>query len=169
MSKNMGKESRNIGSPVYLPGALKMREKLPVIILRIVALLFTLACLLVCVFVLPACGTFLIKFYPAHAFWRYPMFIGLYAAAACCFFAMFHFWILLNSVDRDGTLAAKSLRAIRHSAIVFSALYALFAMPLIFLAADTDDAPGLILIGAFLDTIPVGIAAIAAILERHKG
>jgi hypothetical protein len=33
-------------------------------------------------------------------------------------------------------------------------LYFLFAMPVIFLAAEADDAPGLILIGAFWDAFP---------------
>ncbi len=143
-----------------------MKAKLPTIILRIVALLFVLAGLVGCVFVLPNAGTFLVKFYPAQAFWRYPVLIGLYAAAACYFFALFHFWLLLNAIDRDGSLTVKSLRAIRRGAIVFCALYALFAMPMIYLLADLDDAPGMILMGAFLDAIPVGVAALTVVLER---
>ncbi len=143
-----------------------MRAKLPTIILRIIALLFALAGLVVCVFALPSFSASLVKFYPAQSFWRYPVLAGLYAAAACYFFALSHFWLLLNGIDRDGTLPVKSLRAIRHSAIVFCVLYALFAMPTIYLLADLDDAPGLILMGAFLDAIPVGVAALTVVLER---
>lgn len=94
------------------------------------------------------------------------MLIGLYAAAGCLFLALFHFWLLLNDIDRNGVLPHKNLRAIRYCAIVFSVLYFLCAMPVIYLAADAEDAPGLILIGAFLDLFPIGVAAIMAVLER---
>ena len=119
-----------------------------------------------CVLALPPFGTAIAKNFPEYAFWQYPILVGLYSAAACFFFALFHFWVLLNSIDRNGTLAAKNLKAIRLSAILFSILYFIFAMPIIFLAAQADDAPGLILIGAFLGTLPIGVAAVAAILEK---
>jgi hypothetical protein len=90
----------------------------------------------------------------------------LYTAAACFFFALFHFWLLLDNIDRSGILSAKNLKMIRLCAIMFSVLYFVFAMPIIFLAAEADDAPGAILIGAFLGTLPIGVAAVAAILER---
>lgn len=141
-------------------------NKLPSIVLRIIILLAVAAGAAVCVFALPDLGTALAKHFPGRAFWRYPIIAGLYAAAGCFFFALYQFWLLLNSVDRDNTLPANRLRAIRLSAIVFSVLYALCAMPVVFLAAEADDAPGLILLGAVLDAFPLGIAAAAAILER---
>ncbi len=143
------------------------KERLPTMVLRIITVLFILFGLLICVFVLPTLAEFLARLYPAYAFWQYPMLMGLYGAAACYFYAMFHVWFLLNAIEREGRLPVKNLRAIRRSAGVFSALYALFAMPVIFLAADLDDAPGLILFGAFLDTVPIGVAALAAVLEKH--
>jgi hypothetical protein len=138
-------------------------KKLPTIILRIIAVLSAIAGALMCVFALPPFGTAIAKHFPEYAFWQYPILAGLYSAAACFFFALFHFWLLLNSIDRNGTISTKNLKIIRFSAIIFSVLYFIFAMPIIFLAAD---APGLILIGAFLGSLPVGVAAFAAILER---
>jgi len=143
-----------------------LTKKIPTIILRIIAVLSAVAGTLMCIFALPPFGTAVAKNFPEFAFWQYPILIGIYSAAACFFFALFHFWLLLNSIDRDGTLAVKSLKVIRMCAIMFGALYFIFAMPIIFLAAEADDAPGAILIGAFLGTLPIGVAAVAAILER---
>jgi hypothetical protein len=144
-------------------------KKLPTIILRLIAIMSAIAGVLMCIFALPPFGTAIAKNFPEYAFWQYPVLIGVYSAAACFFFALVHFWLLLNGIDRDGTLAAKNLKMIRFSAIIFTALYFISAMPIIFLAADADDAPGLILIGAFVGTLPLGVAAAAAILERIAG
>lgn len=146
-----------------------MRKKLPFVLLKTIAVLSAVAGLAVCVFALPSFGLILAEDYPAFAFWRYPVLAGLYAAAACFFFALVHFWLLLTGIARDGAFPKRHLKAIRCAAVVFAALYALFAMPVVYGAADADDAPGLILVGAFLDTIPIGIAAMAAILERGAG
>jgi len=141
-------------------------NKIPSIILRIIIILSAGVDVIVSVFALPTFGTAIAKNFPEYSFMQYPIIIGLYAAAICFFYALFQFWFLLNGIDRDGMLLAKRLKAIRFSAIVFSVLYALCAMPIIFLAADADDAPGLILFGMYLDLFPIGAAAVAAVLER---
>ena len=143
-------------------------NKIPSIILRIIILLSAAAGVIVSIFVLPSFGTAVAKNFPAFSFFQYPIIIGLYAAAICFFYALIQLWLLLNTYDREGTLEAKRLRAIRNSAIVFSVLYALFAMPIIFLATEADDAPGLILFGMLLDSFPIGAASVAAILERSS-
>ncbi len=141
-------------------------NRIPSIILRILIILSAGAGLVVSVFALPAFGTAIAKNFPDYSFLQYPIIMGLYAAALCFFYALLQFWLLLNGIDRDGQLLAKKLKAIRISAIVFSVLYALCAMPIIFLAADANDAPGLILLGMYLVSFPIGAGAIAAILEK---
>ena len=144
----------------------RLIHQLPTLILRIIAIMAAVAAALMCVFALPPFGTAIAKNFPDYAFWQYPILVGIYSAAACFFFALFHFWLLLDSIDRNGTLPAKNLKVIRCCAITFGILYFVFAMPIIFLAAEADDAPGAILIGVFLGTLPIGVAAAAAILER---
>jgi hypothetical protein len=58
------------------------------------------------------------------------------------------------------------MKAIRASSIIFTILYFVSAMPVIFVAADADDAPGAILIGALLTAFPLGSAAAITVLER---
>jgi len=143
-------------------------QKLPTLILRIIVLLSAFAGVLMCIVTLPPFGMAIAQHFPEYAFWQYPILVGLYAAAACFFFALFHFWLLFNSIDRNESLAVKNLKAIRWSSIIFSVLYFVFAMPIIFLAADANDAPGGILIGAFLGALPIGVTAVAVILERFS-
>jgi hypothetical protein len=129
-------------------------------------ILSAIAGILICIFALPPFGTAVAKNFPSYAFWQYPILAGVYAAALCFFFALFQFLLLLNGIDRHGTLAAKNLRAIRLSSIMFSVLFYVSAMPVIFLFANADDAPGAILIGTFLGMLPIGAAAFTAVLER---
>jgi hypothetical protein len=146
-----------------------LTKKLPTIILRLIAIMSAIAGVLICIFALPSFGTEIAKIYPEYAFWQYPVFVGLYSAAACFFFALFHFWLLLNNIDRNGTLSVKNLKMIRYCAIIFTVLYFISAMPILLLAVATeteDSNPGIILIAAFWGTFPSGVAAVAAILER---
>lgn len=143
-----------------------MRKKLPTLILRAVTSLSAAVGALICIFALPNFSAAIAENFPDYAFWQYPVLVGLYAAAICFYFALFHFWRLLNGVDRERRLSVKNLKAIRFSAIAFSVLYFLSAMPVIYLFAEVDDAPGAILIGAFLGALPIGVAAVATILER---
>lgn len=147
-------------------------KKLPTLILRITAVVSAIVGLPVCIFGLPSFGTGIAKIYPEYAFWQYPICAGLYLMAICFYFALFHFWLLLDGIDRNGTLAVKNLGMIRRSAVMFVVLYFVTVMPVVFLSveAEADDgSPGIILIAAFIDTLPLGAAAIAAILERIAG
>jgi len=142
--------------------------KLPTVILRVITILFVIVGAIICIFGLPSFGTEIAKIYPEYAFLQYPICIGLYMAAISFFFVLFHFWLLLNSIDRNGMLAIKNLKMIRFGAIIFDILYFIFVIPVLILAVATvteDSNPGIILIAVFVGTFPLGVAAIAAILE----
>jgi len=147
-------------------------KKLPTMILRIVTLLSAIAGVLVCAFGLPSFGTEIAKLHPECAFWQYPARVGLYAAAACFFFVLFHFWLLLGGVDRAGVFRVKNLKMIRRGAVALAILYFAVAMPILCMAvvAETQDSnPGILLIAAFVGTFPIAVAAGASVLERIAG
>ena len=146
-----------------------VKEKLPTIILRISAIIFAAIGALVCAFAIPGFASGFVENFPDIAFWRYPILFGFYVAAGCFFFALAHFWLLLNGYDRDRVLAVKNLKAIRLGSIVYVIFYYLATMPAAYLVADADDAPGIVLIALALGIIPISFAAIAAILERING
>jgi len=129
-------------------------------------MLFAAAGLLVCYFVVPELGAAIPKFHPDRSFWQYPVLVGLYLGAACFFYALVHFWLMLDSIDREELPSKKNMGAVRSSSVIFSVLYLVFPMPVAFVMAEADDAPGAMLIGAALVIIPLGAAAAMAILER---
>jgi hypothetical protein len=143
-----------------------MKNNLPILILRGIIALSVVAGVLVCIFALPPFGTAVAKNFPDYAFWQYPLLVGLYAAALCFFLALVEFWSVLDGISKDNSLSVKKLKIIRLCSIAFSVLYYLSAMPVISLFAEADDAPGVILVGAFVGLFPIGIAAVTAVLER---
>ncbi|MDR0786346.1 MAG: DUF2975 domain-containing protein [Gemmatimonadota bacterium] len=143
-----------------------MTEKLPTLILRAFSFLSVLAVLLICIFGLPTFGREFAATFPDYAFGRYPILAGLYTAALCFFFGIYHFWRLLGEIDKGDGLSVKRLQPIRYSAMLIAVLYFLSLMPAIFLFAQADDAPGAIIIGAFPGTFPIAAAAVIAVLER---
>ena len=142
-----------------------MKEKIPTLILRILAVVFAAGGIgtVIGLFVWAPFGKYVPEYYN---YLHTPLVIGVFAAVVCFLWALLQFWFLLNGLDKDMTFYSKHLKAIRLSAVVFSILYFLTAMPVMFFVAEAHDAPGLIFITAFIGTFPIGIAAVAAILER---
>lgn len=62
-------------------------------------------------------------------------------------------------------MSVKALSHIKKDAIIISILYVLM-MPFIFLLAQSDDAPGLILFGMIPIFASIVIAVFAAVLQR---
>ena len=143
-----------------------MQINIPTLILRAVALLFAAAGVMLCIFALPELGAVIPTFRPKYAFWQYPVLVGLYSAAVCFFYALVHFWLMLSGIDREGLPPQKSMKAVKVSSVIFSILYFVVAMPAIFVFAEADDAPGVILLGTAVGMLPIGAAATIAILER---
>ena len=95
-------------------------------------------------------------------------FIGIYGAAIPFFYALYQAFTLLQYIDRNNafsTLSIAALRNIKFSAIAMSVCYAL-ALPLAYLVAELDDAPGLIPISTAFACAPLVIATFAAVLQK---
>ena len=75
---------------------------------------------------------------------------------------------LLNYADSDNIFsntAVKSLNKIKKYAYIISIMYALM-MPLVFIVAEVDDAPGAILYGMILVLAPIFIAFSSDVLQK---
>jgi hypothetical protein len=97
-----------------------------------------------------------------------PMMLVMLAAAVPFFYALRQGVLLLNYIEKDAAFSENSLKAIRtikHCAFVISALYAA-GIPLIIYAAETDDAPGVVLLGLVFIFAPLVTGVFAAVLER---
>lgn len=94
--------------------------------------------------------------------------IGVYATAIAYFVALFTTIKLLSYIDQNiafSELSVKALIKIKYCAIIISSVYVV-GMPLIYYAAEVDDAPGLILIGMVIIFASFVVAVFAAVLQK---
>jgi hypothetical protein len=136
--------------------------------LKIAVILIGIPVLALCIFLVPEIGNFAAELYPDIAYLKYLVFIDLYATAIPFYFALYQAFKLLSYIDNNkafSELSVRALKNIKYCAITFSSLYAI-GMPLFFLIADKDDAPGIIVIGLVMIFASIVIAVFAAVLQR---
>ncbi|AMO33967.1 DUF2975 domain-containing protein [Lysinibacillus sphaericus] len=94
--------------------------------------------------------------------------LGVYATAIAYFVALYTTIKLLSYIDQNiafSELSVKALINIKYCAIIISSVYVV-GMPLIYYAAEVDDAPGLILIGMVIICASFVVAVFAAVLQK---
>jgi hypothetical protein len=139
--------------------------------LRVTVLLMGLIVLTLCAFVLPVIYREWAGEYPDLAFLQYPVLVGLSATTIPFFIALHQTLRLLSYIDRNKAFSRASviaLKKIKYCALIISGLY-VFAMPLVYRVADSEDAPGLMVMGMFFAFAPLVIAVFAAVVERLLG
>ncbi|AJH70418.1 DUF2975 domain-containing protein [Bacillus cereus] len=136
--------------------------------LKTAVILMGIPILAMCIFLVPNIGNFAAELYPEMAYIKYLVFINLYATAIPYYFALYQTFKLLNYIDKNNAfseLSVKALKNIKYSALAISVLYVL-GMPLFYLVAERDDAPGIIVIGMIIIFASMVIAVFAAVLQR---
>ncbi|HDR7531817.1 TPA: DUF2975 domain-containing protein [Bacillus anthracis] len=136
--------------------------------LKTAVILMGIPVLAMCIFLVPNIGNFAAELYPKMAYIKYLVFINLYATAIPYYFALYQTFKLLNYIDKNNAfseLSVKALKNIKYSALAISVLYVL-GMPLFYLVAERDDAPGIIVIGMIIIFASMVIAVFAAVLQR---
>ena len=136
--------------------------------LKTAVILMGIPVLAMCIFLVPKIGTFAAELYPDIAYIKYLVFINLYATAIPYYFALYQTFKLLKYIDKNNAfskLSVKALKNIKNSALTISVLYVL-GMPLFYLVAERDYAPGIIIIGMIMIFASLVIAVFAAVLQR---
>ncbi|MGE7826899.1 DUF2975 domain-containing protein [Paenibacillus sp. NPDC093718] len=136
--------------------------------LRIAVILIGIPVLALCIFVVPEIAEFIAELYPDHTYLRYLVFIDLYATAIPFYFALYQAYKLLGYIDKNkafSELSVRVLKNIKNCAVIISSLFVV-GMPLFYLIAEKDDAPGIILIGMALIFASMVIAVFAAVLQK---
>ena len=98
----------------------------------------------------------------------YGILMVMYISAVPFYFALYQSFNLLSYIDKNqafSELSVGALKKIKICALIISGLYVL-AVPLIYIIAEIDDAPGLIIIGMLFVFAPLVIAVFAAVLQR---
>ncbi|MHC0036942.1 DUF2975 domain-containing protein [Pseudoneobacillus sp. C159] len=143
-------------------------ERGSTLFLKLAVILMGIPVLALCIFLVPKIGEYAAELYPEMAFIQYLVFINMYVAAIPFYFALFQAFKLLSYIDKNNAFSQISviaLKKIKYCAITISTIYAI-GMPLFYLVAERDDAPGIIIIGLVLIFASMVIAFFAAVLQR---
>ncbi|MBG9832167.1 DUF2975 domain-containing protein [Bacillus wiedmannii] len=121
-----------------------------------------------CIFLIPNIGNYAAELYPDIAYIKYLILINLYATVIPFYFALYQAFKLVSYIDKGNAfskLSVRALKKIKQCAVTISVLYVI-GMPLFYLIAERDDAPGIIIIGMLLIFASMVIAVFAAVLQR---
>ncbi|MHA6482714.1 DUF2975 domain-containing protein [Paenibacillus sp. strain BS8-2] len=98
----------------------------------------------------------------------YPLVSIMYASAIPFIVALYQAFRLLGYIDRNTAFSEVSvgtLKKIKYSALSISILYVV-SLPFLYIIAEYDDAPGLILMGMAFVFAAFVIAVFAAVLQK---
>lgn len=97
-----------------------------------------------------------------------PILQGLYVLAVPFFIAVYQAMKLLSYIDGNKAFSDLSVRALKQIKFCAVAVGALLSagMPYVYVVADRDDAPGVILIGLVIIFAAMVVAVLAAVLQR---
>ncbi|MEW9673978.1 DUF2975 domain-containing protein [Ammoniphilus sp. 3BR4] len=143
-------------------------ERGTTLFLKMAVILMGIPVLALCIFLVPEIGNFAAELYPDMTYLKYLVFIVMYGAAIPFYFALYQAFKLLTYIDKNkafSELSVKALKNIKYCAITISSVYVV-GMPLFYLVAEKDDAPGIILIGMVIIFASMVIAVFAAVLQR---
>ena len=136
--------------------------------LKAAVILIGIPILALCIFLVPEIANYATELYPDMTYMKHLVFIDLYASAIPFYIALYQAFKLLGYIDHNKAFSDFSVLALKHiknCAITISILYAA-GMPLFYLMAEKDDAPGIILIGMVMIFASMVIAVFAAVLQR---
>ncbi|WP_226527574.1 DUF2975 domain-containing protein [Metabacillus niabensis] len=136
--------------------------------LKIAVILIGIPVFAICIFLVPEIANFAAELFPDFGYIKYLVLIDLYASAIPFYFALYQAFKLLNYIDRNNAfsqISVNALKKIKLCAFTISIFYAA-GMPLFYLMAEVDDAPGIIVIGLVIIFASMVIAVFAAVLQR---
>jgi len=130
--------------------------------LQTAVFLLGLVVLLLCIFVLPA------GLRSENVGGYRPILLGMYVPAIPFYIGMYQTLKLLSYINTGkafSELSVKALRSIKYCGSIIGALYAI-GLPYIFIMADRDDAPGVMLLGLIFTFAPLMIAVFAGVFQK---
>ena len=145
------------------------RQRGSTLFLKVVIIALGLLVVILCAVVLPVILHEWNTEFPKLTHWRYPVIFVLTATAISFFIALYQSMKLLGNIDKHQPFSTPSLVALKNiatCALVIGGLYTVL-LPLVFLIAEEEDAPGLILMfSAIFIGLPIVLAVFASVIQR---
>jgi len=136
--------------------------------LKLAIILMGIPVFALCIFLVPEIGNITAKLLPEFAYIKYLVSMVFYVSAIPFYFALYQAFNLLRFIDKNkafSELSVRALKIIKYCAITISSLQVL-ALPIFFLFADKDDAPGVVFVGLVIPFASMVIAVFAAVLQK---
>ncbi|RCW69667.1 DUF2975 domain-containing protein [Saliterribacillus persicus] len=105
---------------------------------------------------------------PDYAYIFYPILVGIFVSVFPFLVALYQAFKLLSYIDKNqafSEFSVKALKNIKLCAWIISGIY-LVILPFVYIVAEIDDAPGLILVGMIPIFASMVIAIFAAVLQK---
>jgi predicted small secreted protein len=139
--------------------------------LKVAVIVIGIPVLALCIFLLPQIANEAIEASEKGSELAYMVFgilIVIYVSAIPFYFALYQALKLLSYIDKNqafSELSVRALKKIKKCAVTISGLYVV-ALPFVYIIAEWDDAPGLVLIGIVIIGASLVIAVFAAVLQK---
>ena len=143
-------------------------EKVSTLFLKFALVVLALPIIAICIFVVPNLGLIAAELVPDFPAIRPIVMINYYLSALIYFFALWKAFQLLQLIDRKeafSIVSVQALKAIKLCAYGIALLH-LLALPLFFVFAEIDDAPGVVGVGLVVPFASIVIAIFAAVLQK---
>ena len=143
-------------------------KKVTTLFLKIAVILLGVPVLALCIFAVPEMADLATNLLPESNLIKYFVYIAFDTSAIPFYFALYQAFKLLRYIDQNNAfshLSVNALKKIKYCAISNSVLHAL-VLPLFYLFADADDAPGVIIVGLIVPFASIIIAVFAAVLQK---
>ncbi|GHI00119.1 DUF2975 domain-containing protein [Neobacillus kokaensis] len=143
-------------------------KKVSTLFLKIAVILIGIPVLALCIFLVPELANVTVKLLPNFAYIKYLVYAVFYASAIPFYYALYQAFKLLRYIDKNeafSEISVKALEKIKYCAITISILHVL-TLPLFYLFAENDDAPGVIFVGLVVPFASMVIAVFAAVLQK---
>ncbi|TYS86149.1 DUF2975 domain-containing protein [Rossellomorea aquimaris] len=143
-------------------------KNIPTLFLKIAVIFLGVPVLALCIFLVPEMAYLSATLLPEFAVIKYFVFIVFDASAIPFYIALYQAFKLLRYIDKNkafSDLSVKTLKNIKYCAITISILHVL-VLPLFYIFAEVDDAPGVIFVGLVVPFASMVISVFAAVLQK---
>ncbi|MBP2242049.1 hypothetical protein J2Z40_002622 [Cytobacillus eiseniae] len=143
-------------------------KQVSTLFLKIAVILIGIPILVMCIFLVPEIGNVAAEMLPSFSYVKYFVFFVFYVSTIPFYFALYQAFNLLRYIDRNhafSQISVNALKKIKYCAITISSLHVLI-LPLFYVFAEIDDAPGLIFVGLVVPFASLVIAVFAAVLQK---
>jgi Protein of unknown function (DUF2975) len=143
-------------------------KNIPTLFLKIAVIFLGVPVLALCIFLVPEMADLSATLLPEFAIIKYFVFIVFDASAIPFYVALYQAFKLLRYIDKNkafSDLSVNALKNIKYCAITISILHVL-VLPLFYIFAEVDDAPGVIFVGLVVPFASMVISVFAAVLQK---